>query len=242
LTAIAIAACSEIVGVRELPGRPDQGPDAAGPDTSATQDATDAQPSDSYAVLDALDASSGDTSDDMYGPDTPTEVPPPDSGPTDAAANQDAEANGGCDSAACACKDDLSNIGTADFHIAFTMSTTLAGTAALANQRSLCSPGVWWDIRLTSGAVSIEMDDGKSLAMLSSTGKTVNDGQAHDIAVMRVAGTVTISIDGASAGSLAAVASFTQLPPVKLKTDVCDGTGGQVAFTGLIRGFCARSP
>jgi hypothetical protein len=145
------------------------------------------------------------------------------------------------------CRNDLSNIGMADFQISFVVTTTQTGMAALVNQRGACRGGMFWDIRLwTGGFLHVETDDGfdgaADRATLTSTGAPVNDGRPHNVLVRRAGGVLTVYVDGTASGSLGSVASFGQLPPLQSAIDVCDGHAGTVAFVGTIAGVCATSP
>lgn len=143
-----------------------------------------------------------------------------------------------------ACLGNLSNTGTADFHISLSVSTAQTGQTALVNQRNRCGHGMFWDIRLASGAVHVETDDGVTqYVLLVSTGALVNDGKFHDLEVARVAGALTISIDGTGSGSASSPTSFGVLPPIAIGTDPCDTDAGQtVPFVGTVRSLCVTSP
>jgi hypothetical protein len=140
------------------------------------------------------------------------------------------------------CGSDLANIGTADFRIALTFTTTQNGIASLANQRAVCSKvGMLWDLRLETAGVAIETSDAVNVTNLTGSG-LVNDGKPHDVLVQRVAKVVTISVDGKPLGSSACDTAFGALPAIKRGTDVCDGHSGQVPFVGAISNVCVESP
>jgi Laminin G domain len=145
---------------------------------------------------------------------------------------------------ASACKGDLSNVGTGDFHVSATITTVQSGLVALANQRGVCGFGVFWDIRIQNGLLFVETDDNTSYTNLVSTGKTVNDGQPHDVLVNRTAGTLTAYIDGVASGSKRSAASLASLPPLLSRTDPCIGHTGDptVAFVGTIANLCVAAP
>jgi Laminin G domain len=145
---------------------------------------------------------------------------------------------------ASACKGDLSNVGTGDFHVSATITTVQSGLVALANQRGVCYFGVFWDIRIQNGLLFVETDDNTNYTKLVSTGKTVNDGQPHDLLVKRTAGTLTAYVDGVASGSLPAASSLASLPPLVSRTDPCIGHAGDptVAFVGMIANLCVAAP
>jgi hypothetical protein len=138
-----------------------------------------------------------------------------------------------------ACTGDLSGIGTADFRISLTVVSTQTGVVALVNQRQQCAPSVFWDIRMVDGHLDVEVDDVASYTKIMSTGAPINDGLPHDIAVQRSAGTVTVTIDGADAGSEPSAASLGALPPLASGTDVCvTSSDGTVDLVGEISNVC----
>jgi hypothetical protein len=124
------------------------------------------------------------------------------------------------------------------------LTATQTGFAGLLNQRAACAHGAasFWDVRLSGGAIMVEIDDGTHLTTLTSTGAKVDDGRQHEIVVKRTAGTLTITIDGVASGSASAAASLGAMPALVRKTDVCDGHSGQVPFTGTLASVCVASP
>jgi hypothetical protein len=202
--------------------------DATPPDVITT-DAPTVEGGGSDAGIDgggAADTGSIDTGPDAAGSDARSD------GPT----ASDAAPEGGP-----SCTGDLSNIGTGDFRIAFSLSSTLASSAAILNQRSVCGHGVFWDVRLggTNGsAIRVETDDGTNYTDLNSVGTAVNDGKTHNVVVTRVAGTLAIAIDGAASGSSASNSALGQLALLVTGTDVCVGQLGCVAFAGTLSNVC----
>jgi hypothetical protein len=137
------------------------------------------------------------------------------------------------------CTGDLSNLGTGDFHVSLTVTTTEGGLAGLANQRHECDPSVFWDIRLDQGFLDVEVDDVAHYTQLFTTRAVVNDGQPHDILAARVAGTLSVYVDGVLVGSGASLASLGPLDPLVSGTDVCvTSADGTVAFVGQIANLC----
>lgn len=181
--------------------------------------------------------------------------PADDSGLADAAASESSAA----DAATCApprdasaCTGNLSNIGTANFHISLTLTATQQGMVAVANQRGTCGGGMYWDLRLNSGRLMFETDDGmlEPDGAYSESPRTtlipnnlVNDGNPHCITIARVAEIVSISIDGILAGSTSSVSSFGVLPSLTTGTDPCEGTEDMtMALTGTVSGLCVGGP
>jgi hypothetical protein len=220
----------------------DSGTNVADRDESGGQDATavDSVP-DEASTSDSL-------GDDSIGSDgSADDSSASDSGAGDSTANESGANDSSADSAwdGAMCSGDLSNIGTADFHVALTMTTTQVGMTALVNQRSACTSVVtFWSLRVWSGQLRAETGQaGGNRYVLTSTGSVVvNDGRPHDVVLRRVAGVMTIYIDGVASGSTGSAASFGVLAPLQSGTDACDGRSGTVAFVGVIANLCVASP
>ncbi len=83
------------------------------------------------------------------------------------------------------CVTDLSGVGTGDFTIAFTLTTTESGLyLALVNQRTAasCSANApFWDVTIWPlGGIDVAMGDGINQAGVEA-GNSVNDGAAHRV-------------------------------------------------------------
>ncbi len=242
-----LVACSLLVSTDGLSsGAPDAEAADAGLDATAAGDTTnepEAAPSSSGSDAANERDAEGSLADSSTGADgMPSDGPASDRAAPEAQAGESGVQDAPAD--APACRDDLSNIGTNDFHVSLSVSTVQTGLTALVNQRARCVHGLFWDIRLASGSVQVETDDGVTpYVELVSTGAPVNDGSFHELSVSRVAGTLTISIDGAPSGSTSSPTSFGVLPPLAIGSDHCeiDG-GGTVAFVGTVRDVCVASP
>lgn len=105
------------------------------------------------------------------------------------------------------CAEDLSNLGTDDFSVAFTLQTTETGKRALVFQRAICagSPG-HWEAYIGDGARAgtavFEMWDGGSGYLVPHT-RNVIDGQPHMLEFRRISNTLTAYVDGVAGGSTA---------------------------------------
>jgi hypothetical protein len=160
------------------------------------------------------------------------------------------------------CIGSLSNIGTADFQISFTVVTTESGPIAIVNERGHCGYGMFWDVRIVGGQIRVETDDemrasdptAHPLTELFGT-KRVDDGQPHRVMIWRKSQTITIFVDGVTAGSASSTSSFGHLSPPVSETDPCDGQGcsqvplfGSVCrdntmpFAGTLSDLCLESP
>lgn len=151
-----------------------------------------------------------------------------------------AESDAGLDAS---CTGDLSNIGTGDFHISCTVTSTQTPPVALANQRSACFFGDMWDLRMEAGVPVMELDDdaGPShYTILWSVGHPIDDGQPHDLLVERISGILSINVDGIRTASTAAPASLGSLPPLVVGNDICVGVDGTVLLTSPLANLCIR--
>jgi len=178
-----------------------------------------------------------------------------DAGPDDASNSNPLEADVACavPGDGSACLDTLSNIGTADFHIYFALTTTETGLFALVNQRASCGFGMFWDLRAFPDRVALETDDG-----LQGAGhythieayNHVNDGQPHCIVAQRVNGIATALVDGVPSVAMPSLAAFRQLPQLMRGLDPCEGDGGPPGmvrdgtkpFVGTLANLCITSP
>jgi len=162
-----------------------------------------------------------------------------------------------CGDAGTACGNDLSNIGTGDFCISFTLTTTqmvatTIGTTAILNQRAVCnSSQEFWDIRAGLGAADAGMAASwLSIEIVDATGDdmgiggsgtffvVLNDGRPHAVAITRVSGAVTISVDGTMTHMGTSSTSFGPLPALAQGTDVCEGVDGTQPLNGQLTNVC----
>jgi len=138
---------------------------------------------------------------------------------------------------------DLSNVGTADFKISFRITTKQSGWVAILNQRDICSFGTFWDIRQSgTNKLHVEIDDNSSPGYenLEST-VAINDGRPHNVSVARVAGKLTIRVDGVAAGEAMFTTALGALPPLSVGDDICVGTVNNpvtAAFSGTLTDVC----
>ncbi len=266
------SACSVVTGLDRLVKDENQCVEPCDGGTDATFDAI--RPADSHretAPPEAAAVDAGHNSIDAS-PDSPVDRSSPDAEDGEASladspvADADADAalgdapmrdapggeSGDAQADASMCKNDLSNVRTADFHISFTMRTKQTGQAAVVNQRPACGFAMFWDITLDDqGRVLAETDDASptsgSMAYASVTSTVaVNDDRPHAIVVQRVAQVLTVKIDGAASGSTPSASDLHQLPPFQEGVDACDvgscSNCVRQALVGSITNFCATSP
>jgi hypothetical protein len=140
-----------------------------------------------------------------------------------------------------ACRDDgdLSNVGSGDFRVQLTLTTTQTGSSYPLFQRATCGNGMFWDLVLQDGLVAVETDDGTPGHYTGFFGSSmVNDGQPHVIVIERQAGQLHLTIDCVMEASAPSPAVFTQLPPLTF-AGLCSVTD----FQGTLGGIClARVP
>jgi hypothetical protein len=140
------------------------------------------------------------------------------------------------------CVRDLSNIGTGDFHISFSVMTAQVGQTALINQRATCDFGQFWDIRMSDGALLVETAEGANLSTFKTVGPKVNDGGKHSVTIARVSGTIAGFIDGAAVGTVASSTSLRQLTPLVTHSDPCDQRDGTLPLVGAVADVCLTTP
>jgi hypothetical protein len=166
--------------------------------------------------------------------------PPPEGGGLPEAAAADA---GASPPDAAPCRGDLSNIGAADFHVSLSVTTSQTGLVAVVNQRSQCNPSVFWDIRIDAGLLFVEADDVASYGALQSPGPRVDDGRPHSVLFQRKSDVLSVYVDDAGGmPTTPSTASFGNLPPVAVGTDVCIPQDGTVALKGTVSDLCIASP
>jgi hypothetical protein len=173
------------------------------------------------------------------------------------AAGGSAGAAGGTAGTGVVCGNDLSNVGTGDFTISLTLTTTamnstghagtLLGETAVIDQRSTCnSSAPFWDIRAglpptgsPANAFWIDIETNDTTAD-DSTGNMVvlNDGVPHMVVVTRISGTMRVSVDGVAGTPVPSTSNFGALAPLAKGTDVCDGVDGTVPLVGTVTNVC----
>jgi hypothetical protein len=141
------------------------------------------------------------------------------------------------------CITDLSNVGTSDFHISFTVNTTASVAMALVNQRTGCNEtSTFWDITMSSlGGITGTTDDGTAAGYAEiEAGNSINDGQPHSILIERVAGYLMYGSDGVvHPGSTSDTRSLGTMAPLVVGTDPCAGT---VPTVGSFTNLCITVP
>jgi hypothetical protein len=153
---------------------------------------------------------------------------PPDAGPPDAGA----------------CVDDLSNVGTADFTIAFKVKTTQTGLVTLVYQRATCDRGLFWDVRLNPGGIlGAEIDNGTSHYTVVFATTPIDDGAVHTVVVKRVSQIISVTIDGIREASGSALANLGTLPRLgSVSGDPCERVDGTTILTGTLTDLCVSTP
>jgi hypothetical protein len=169
-----------------------------------------------------------------------------DAGGDDAAADaraddaNDAAPDGG------ACITDLSGVGTGDFRIAFTVTTT-GENEELLDQRPVCSwgPGGFWDINVDPyGKIVASTGDGSSLATVIgvTSSVTVSDGVAHHVVVSRTTQMLGVRVDGIAVPSVSDADFLGSLPPLQQGTSVCVGKSSVTTLDGTLTDVCITRP
>ncbi len=202
---------------------PDLTPQAAGEDSTGGQ-----VQSDGGGPSDASMSSAGDST---VGRSVANEAA--DEGPLSDAVNLDDSAG---------CTGDLSDIGTNNFGISFTVKSVQGALVALVNQRGECGPSVFWDVRMSDGFIYVEVDDKANYTTFTTSSARVNDGRPHDVAIQRSAEVVVASVDGVRSAAFSATASLGKLAPVMSGTDVCASNDMTAPLVGTISNLCVTSP
>jgi hypothetical protein len=141
-----------------------------------------------------------------------------------------------------ACLSTLSNVGTNDFRIAFTLTTTAKMSTALVNQRSTCTASTEWDVFMSpGGGIEFETDDGVSAdRVFVIGGGPVNDGQPHKIVAARTNGQIWVQTDdGIRSQLIPDPYAIDALPPLVEGSDPCTET---VVLVGTIADLCVYIP
>jgi hypothetical protein len=142
------------------------------------------------------------------------------------------------------CVTDLSNVGTGDFHIVFDVVTTAtmtstSTTTAFVNQRAgVCADTtMYWSVRMANGTgqAFAEVSDGTSAGYtgLVTANPVINDGSTHTVRVSRVAGVLSIAVDGTTPTTHACTDSLGTLPALEIAHDVCPNESTAATITNL---------
>ena len=133
-----------------------------------------------------------------------------------------------------ACTNNLTNVGTGAFHVAFAIQTTqTSGSFAAVSQRTGCTAGNFWDVRIQGGVVVVETDqltDASPNDTVLSGCTAVNDGKPHTVSILRTNGILSVYVDGTLDVIGTSNASFSALPALAVETDSCVGVDGTVPF------------
>jgi hypothetical protein len=141
------------------------------------------------------------------------------------------------------CANTLTNAGTGDYAIAFTITTTDHQHAAVISQRSGCFHGLFWSIRMSSeGMLGLETDDNDVHYSVAYTTTPVNDGNPHQVVFQRVNGTVTGYVDCVPSTSVTGGAVLGALVDLRTGTDDCVGADGTAALDGTVTDICVGVP
>jgi len=175
----------------------------------------------------------GDAEDDGLSTHV-VEAGPVDSGAVDGGvADADADVE-----AAAPCVTDLSGVGTGDFQIAFTLTTTAAESVDIVNQRSTCATSTEWDVYTTpGGGIEFETDDGIAAdRVFTIGGPALNDGKLHRVSVGRTDGKIWVQA-GQGSELIADPYAFGAFPPLMIGTDPCGATAAPLG-SGSVTDLC----
>lgn len=144
------------------------------------------------------------------------------------------------------CALDLSGVGSRDFRISFTLTTSNGGaTLDLVNQRTGCDmTSTFWYVTLSPvGGIEFATDDGSATSYaVVEAGNSVNDGQPHAIEVGRTAGKIWYASDGTIHSALVPDAyTFAAFPALSVGASTCTGTT-PLAGHGTLTDLCVSVP
>lgn len=140
-----------------------------------------------------------------------------------------------------ACVTDLSNVGTGDFRVSFTLSTTsTAALVGLVNQRAGCDQAsTWWDVNMQNGSIGVGTVFSGQYVAIGLSGPS-NDGAPHKVVFARTAGVIWYSIDGIVHDQTPSDPyPVGALPPLVVGADACPG---YVELDGTLSELCVTTP
>jgi len=158
----------------------------------------------------------------------------------------EAAADGGTEAGPHTCVTDLSGVGTGDFRVAFTLTTTSQVDVALLDQMSGCSQSSpAWSVSMSyTGQVAGGTGDGAVAHWVATTeANTVNDGKPHAIVFARTSGKIWISKDGTvDSIPVADPYSIGALPPLRIGTSDCTNFASASTAGVAIANVCISEP
>ncbi|HQU41211.1 MAG TPA: LamG domain-containing protein, partial [Pirellulales bacterium] len=124
--------------------------------------------------------------------------------------------------------------GTNNFTIGFWLNTTYSGQQAVIGNRITSSGGNFVGLRMTTGKLTAEIDQGSGLTNYAGiTGPIVDDGKFHYVSVVRSGTTLSLYVDGQLAGSASSAATANLNASQSFNIGAEPAVGTQ-SFTGLI--------
>lgn len=129
--------------------------------------------------------------------------------------------------------------GAGDFTVAFAIRTTMSDQliAAVLSKRPACNSGQsFWDIRLSSGRLGMEIYSAGGTNYGGGSTVAVNDGVLHTVVVTRAGTTVSFYVDGGPAQSSVHpdVADVSNDTAVRAGDSICVGADSTVRFAGIL--------
>src|SRR5262249_43758378 len=122
--------------------------------------------------------------------------------------------------------------------IEFWMLTSSTRFETIVSKRAICGHTNFWEIRMSSGRLSVEVDGGAAGQNYNtfSSNAVVNTGQFHHVVLARQAVTVSLYIDGAldNSQSTAGITDVTTTASMLAGLSPCVGVDGTNYFTGRL--------
>lgn len=136
------------------------------------------------------------------------------------------------------CSGDLSAVGTADFSIAFRVTTTTPVRSGVIGQRLICMHSHFWDVRMGPTSFGVELDDPGGVYTSFTVPVALNDGDAHDVQICRKTGRVGVFIDGCLITLVDGATNLSGLAPLTTMTTTCTAYDGTQPLDGVVDDVC----
>jgi hypothetical protein len=140
------------------------------------------------------------------------------------------------------CTNDLSEIGTGDFEIKFTIRA--GGNQrlyAIMGQRAVCGHGYFWSVRILDGWLYVELDDDNQNYVSFWPYDYLVDGNVHRVVIRRISGVLSTMLDCGTPSFFAAPTdlAMTLAPLSNATNDVCIGID-TAPLEGFVTDHCVR--
>jgi len=126
----------------------------------------------------------------------------------------------------------LGNFGTSDFSVQVNVRYTTTSGMFAVSKRGICDPSNFWDIAFNAGHIYLEVQDGITGASITST-HTFNDGNWHQVSMVRKSGFLTLYVDGVNEASGSGPSNLSNGLNLTLGSNPCNYLGnGNIRYQG----------